>query len=70
MRLIPLTSGRYVNPDDVQDMTVKGSGYGDRIHVRMRTGDVFLVPHDYGKSIYETLDRLKTELEGTHDAGV
>jgi hypothetical protein len=64
MRLVRLSSSSCVNPDDVQDLTIKGSGYGDRIHVRMRNGDSFVVRPDYSKSAYETLDRLKTEIEG------
>ncbi len=61
MRLVRLSDGCYVNPDDVQELTV--GDYSDTITVRMRDGIGHSIAADYGKGIYATLDRLKAELE-------
>lgn len=62
MRLVKLEDGCYVNPEDVQEVTV--NSYSDTITVRMRNGIGHSVRADYGKGIYATLTRLKAELEG------
>lgn len=62
MRLVRLDCNCYVNPEDVQELAVNTSAQS--IVVRMRNGIGHYVPPDYGKGIYDTLDRLKKELEG------
>lgn len=62
MRLVRLEDGCYINPEDVQELIV--NSYSDTITVRMRNGIGHAVRSDYGKGIYDTLKRLKTELEG------
>jgi hypothetical protein len=61
MRLVQLSCDCYVNPDDVQEISVnRASG---TLTVRMRSGIGHNVDRDYGKSEYDTLARLKRELE-------
>lgn len=62
MRLVRLSDGCYINPDDVQELTV--GSYSDVITVRMRDGIGHAVLPEYGRGISETLTRLKAELEG------
>ena len=63
MRLVKLSDGCYVNPDDVQE--VKVNDYADSLIVRMRGGIGHSVLRDYNKTIYDTLRRVKAELEGS-----
>jgi hypothetical protein len=65
MRLVRLACDCYVNPEDVQEVTV--NRHSDTITVRMRDGVGHGVGADYGKGIYETLDRLREELEARAD---
>lgn len=62
MRLVRLSDGCYVNPDDVQELTV--NSHSNTLTVRMRNGIGHSVGFDYGKTIYDTLRRLRAELEG------
>jgi hypothetical protein len=62
MRLVRLDDGCLVNPEDVQELKI--NDYADVITVRMRNGIGHSVRADYGKGIYDTLARLKAELEG------
>ena len=65
MRLVRLSDGCLINPEDVQDITVRSSGHGDVITVRMRNGIGHSIFADHGKSTAETLARLKSEIEAT-----
>jgi hypothetical protein len=65
MRLVRLSDGCYVNPDDVEELKV--NDYADTITVRMRSGIGHSVPSDYGQGVYATLARLRAELTDTTD---
>ena len=62
MRLVRLSDGCYINPEDVQEITIPEHRNG--LTVRMRNGVGHHVELDYRKTPTETLNRLKAELEG------
>lgn len=65
MRLVRLSDGCYVNPEDVQELKI--NDYADVLTVHMRSGVGHSVARDYNKTIYDTLRRVKAELEGPPD---
>jgi len=60
MKLIKLTDGCLVNTDDISEITV--NEYSSTITVRMKSGIGHSLSCDYGKGIYQTLDRLHKEI--------
>ncbi len=68
MKLIRLSDGCYVNPIDVQEITVNGSGHGDVITVRMRNGIGHnFFPDDRKAGARETVKRINREIEAATD---
>lgn len=60
MKMVQLSSGIVVNPDHVVSATVN-SNY-QTITVTTITAETFHIDRDYGKSVYETFDRLMKKL--------
>jgi hypothetical protein len=63
MRLVRLNDGCYINPEDVQEITVNHSA--GSITVRLRNGVGHHVDRDYNKTVFDTVTRLKKELEAS-----
>lgn len=52
--------GRFIDPDDVSEVTVNPDA--NLITVRTRNGIGHSVSPDYGKGVYETASRLVTRI--------
>lgn len=57
--LIKLTDSAYVNADSVQNVFIGDGSSAITVNTSERT---FYVRADYGKGIYDTLDRLVKEI--------
>lgn len=58
-KLVKLSAGLYVGADNVARLEV--STYGNGLTVFTKSGTNHWVDNDYGKSSYETMDRLVKE---------
>ena len=59
--MIRLTDTDYVNPADISRVSINHHRSG--LIVTLRTGDKVEVPCDYGRSVWETQNRLIKEIK-------
>lgn len=59
--MIKLTGEMYVRAEDVSEVSINRDA--GTVTVRMKNGIGHHVPNDYGKSVYDTVDRLIKEIE-------
>lgn len=56
--IVSINSELHINPEHVTSVTIPSESSNAYIAITMSTGDRHIVQHDYGRSIYQTLDRI------------